>query len=263
MKPFVPPANQSYRRTGGKSRRISQEGDRRQRLGACLMTDSTAGGQPDGVSRAKAIQLFSAAPAAFIENTGEIDDPSIRYAFYGSGANVFHTANGPMFQVFQRELDPQTVTPQPFADPRHPVAGDQSLTATCSFSATFPGANKIDPIGDQPQDARMNYYIGKDPSRWRPNVPTCTKVIYPGVWDGIDLHTFGRRSSLKYEFHAAPGADWSKIAVRYFGILGLQADSAGALRSSMTALASAICWLLSFSTPARSLSRSILCRSAG
>ena len=201
-------------------------------FGACLMPDSVAGGQPDGAARAKALQLFSATPAAFIENTGQIDDPSIRYAFYGSGANVFHTTSGPVFQVFQRERNPQVVTPRPFTDPRHPTPDDQSLTTTYSFSATFPGAKRTDPVGDQPQQGRINYYIGNDPCRWRPNVPTFTKVIYPGIWDGIDLHTFGRRSNLKYEFHVAPGADWRKIVIRYHGIDGLWVDAEGALHVS-------------------------------
>ena len=68
-------------------------------LAVLLHTDSRADGQPDAAARAKAIQLFSAAPAAFIENTGQVDDPSIRYSFHGSGANVFHTTSGPVFHL--------------------------------------------------------------------------------------------------------------------------------------------------------------------
>ena len=63
------------------------------------MMDAIAGGGDDAAARATAIQLFSAAPAAFIENAGQIDDPSIRYSFHGSGVNVFHTTSGPVFHL--------------------------------------------------------------------------------------------------------------------------------------------------------------------
>ena len=128
-------------------------------LVACLMADSTAGGQPDGAARAKAIQLFSASPAAFIGNTGQIDDPSIRFVFNGSGANVYHTTSGPVFHVFQR-TESSAVGPAVGADlpslrgNRPPYA--PSAQASLSFSATFPGAKKNDPAGEQPQQATVN-----------------------------------------------------------------------------------------------------------
>jgi hypothetical protein len=34
---------------------------------------------------------------------------------------------------------------------------------------------------------------------------------------------------LKYEFHVAPGADWSQIAVQYEGVQGLTINEAGEL----------------------------------
>ena len=170
---------------------------------------AAARGQTDDAARAHAIQLFSAAPAAFIENTGQLDDPSIRYVFNGSGANVYHTTTGPVFQVLQ-----------------------SSPSASLVLSATFPAAKMILPAGEDLQQSSVNYYHGNDGAKWQVNVPTFSKVVYRGLYDGIDLHTFGRRSSLKYEFHVAPGADWTKIAVRYFGIDGLAIDSAGALHVS-------------------------------
>jgi len=58
-------------------------------------------------------------------------------------------------------------------------------------------------------------------------------VAYEGLYEGIDLHTWGRRSSLKYEFHVAPGADYTRIAVRYDGIAGLTLTEDGALSVSL------------------------------
>ena len=243
------------------------------------------GAGADPAARARALQLFSASPAAFIENTGQIDDSalpySVRYAFYGDGANIFHTTKGPVFQVFQRE---RIATPGEASAPGHtsrvplqrgasgtgarvgadgmsalfehtgpwrdknqvalhknvPRAGphvgavreppsDDFVTRSYSFSATFPKAKRIQPVGHDLNKAKVNYFIGNKPNKWRRNVPTYATVVYPGLYDGIDLYTYGRRTHLKYEFHVAPGADWRRIIIRYEGIDGLFVDARGAL----------------------------------
>jgi hypothetical protein len=71
--------------------------------------------------------------------------------------------------------------------------------------------------------------MGSDPNRWHKNVATYSKVAYPQLYDGIDLYTFGRRSHLKYEFHVAPGADYTQIIAAYEGIDVLTIDADGAL----------------------------------
>ena len=73
-----------------------------------------------------------------------------------------------------------------------------------------------------------NYFVG-DQSTWRSAVPTFEKVAYQGLYDGIDLYTWGQRDNLKYEFHVAPGADYRQIEVQYEGADGLSLDAAGNL----------------------------------
>ena len=60
-------------------------------------------------------------------------------------------------------------------------------------------------------------------------MPGYETVAYENLYAGIDLHTFGRRDSLKYEFYVAPGADYRQISVSYDGIDGLWIDDDGAL----------------------------------
>ena len=204
---------------------------------SALRTEALAGGPSDDAARARAIQLFSAAPAAFIENTGQIDDPSIRYVFNGSGANVYHTTSGPVFQVFQRaDVGADGVRPPTSADDRSHDMFTRADTvrpytpaASRTFLATFPGARVVNPIGHEMLDTKINYCLGADQGKWRSGVPTFGVVVYEGLYDGIDLHTYGRRSNLKYEFHVAPGADWRKIGIRYDGIAGLSIAENGSL----------------------------------
>jgi hypothetical protein len=70
---------------------------------------------------------------------------------------------------------------------------------------------KIEAI-DQ-QSGKSNYFIGKDPSKWRRNVPQFAKVKYAGVYPGIDLVFYGNHSELEYDFIVAPGADPTQIAL--------------------------------------------------
>jgi hypothetical protein len=200
--------------------------------------------KPDEQAKAKVFELFSASPAVFIENTGQIADSSIRYVFYGNGANIFHTTNGPVFQLFKRDkvttdgnTDKFEIASSPDKRHRGPRNdGDMQRdelkdfnTTAYTFSANFVGAKNVKPTGAQGQQTKVNYYIGSDPNNWRKDVATFAEVVYPAVYDGIDLHTFGKRSHLKYEFHVATGADYSQILIRYEGIEGLTIDNEGRL----------------------------------
>ena len=165
----------------------------------------------DGTPGAEAMQLFDLSPALFVENQGQWADESIRYAFQGSGANVLFTDGGPVFQVFQREqvdgaTDP-TDTQDPWELPDDPLAEQDYITHSTQLAVRFDGANAVSPVGLEQSETVFNYFIG-DQADWRSDVPTYRIAAYEGLYDGIDLHTWGRRDSLKYEFHVAPGADY-------------------------------------------------------
>jgi len=184
----------------------------------------------------QAMQLFSVSPALFAENQGQWADPSVRFVHKGSGANVAMTDDGPVFEVFKREEDgsEKAAGSQALAEGlpgrmRERLGHRPGKTRMLRFSASFVGANKVKPVGLQRADTVFNYHVGSDPAQWRSGVPTYEVVAYEGLYDGIDLHTWGRRSHLKYEFHVAPGADWRQISVRYDGIAGLSINDDGAL----------------------------------
>ncbi len=135
-------------------------------------------------------------------------------------------------------LSPQT---QLMVDPRQPQRSLEHLTLT----VTFPGSNEVIPVAAQPRSARFNYFIGDDESKWASNVPSFGEVVYRNLYDGVDLHITGAGARgladesnadgvLKYEFHVAPGADWSQIRIQYDGIESLCIDHAGSLHIATT-----------------------------
>jgi hypothetical protein len=176
----------------------------------------------------QAIVLFETSLALFVENQGQWDDDSVRFLFQGSGANVLHTDGGPVFQVFQSVEVETTEEEDPVRQLNPLVEPDDVVTRMAEFSVSFDGASPVEPVGQDRAEAVHNYFVGEE-ANWRSGVPTYETVAYPGLYDGIDLLTWGRRDSLKYEFHVAPGANYEEIQVSYEGIEGLWLDDDGAL----------------------------------
>ncbi|MCR4415363.1 MAG: SBBP repeat-containing protein, partial [Thermoguttaceae bacterium] len=156
--------------------------------------------------------LFSASPALFVENRGQWLDASVRYLHQGDGANVALTDAGATFQVFQCA----------------PTASEGGTTESLEFAVRFPGANAVSPTGHDRAETLFNFFVGPK-EQWRSAVPSYQSVAYHGLYDGIDLYTWGQRSQLKYEFHVMPGADSSQIQIRYQGIEGLSISEDGSL----------------------------------
>jgi len=174
-----------------------------------------SGGSADAGSNDQAIQMFSALPASFVENTGQVSDPDVLYAFQGSDANVFFTDDGIIFQLGRYEGD-----------------GAEASSQVAVFRSSFVGANDTAPVGLDPLAGRFNYLIGRDQSKWHTGLNSYRKIAYRDVYDGVDLFVWGSQSHLKYEFHVAPDAESQDILVRYEGIEGLLIDDDGALHVS-------------------------------
>jgi hypothetical protein len=77
---------------------------------------------------------------------------------------------------------------------------------------------------------KANYLIGNDPAQWRINVPTYAKVIYQGVYPGIDVIYHGNQGSLEYDFVVAPRADPRVIRLIFEGAERVEIDSQGSVR---------------------------------
>lgn len=175
------------------------------------------------------IELFDASPALFVENQGQWADASVRYALHGSGANVLHTTGGPVFQLFEYRPAEETDETSDPIEPLDPLAEPEEIvTQYAELFVSFDGANIVEPVGMDQAEVVQNFFIG-DEANWRVGVPSYETVGYSGLYDGIDLLTWGRPDSLKYEFRVAPGSDYTQIEITYYGITGLQLDANGAL----------------------------------
>src|SRR5262249_1838747 len=89
--------------------------------------------------------------------------------------------------------------------------------------------------GLDPLPGQSNYFLGNDPSRWYTNIANYDRVLYQGVYSGIDLeYTSTGQRQLEYTFVVSPGADLRAIqlSVQGAGSMALDADGNLALHTA-------------------------------
>lgn len=92
------------------------------------------------------------------------------------------------------------------------------------------GGRAVVPQASEELVTKVNYFTGKDPAKWRTNVPTYAKVTYPSVLDGVDLVYHGEGGALEYDFVVAPGAEVDRVAMTVEGANRMSITEKGELR---------------------------------
>jgi len=82
----------------------------------------------------------------------------------------------------------------------------------------------------EPLPGKVNYLIGNDPKRWIRDVETYRRVLYHDVYDGVDVAWYGSEGQIEYDLVVRPGADTSRIALRFTGAGKLSLEPGGDLR---------------------------------
>jgi hypothetical protein len=78
-------------------------------------------------------------------------------------------------------------------------------------------AARVDGEGEERLPGTVSHMAGNDPSAWRTGAPTWGRVVFRGVYPGIDLVFHGERGDLEYDFVIAPGADPERIHLELDG----------------------------------------------
>jgi gliding motility-associated-like protein len=88
-----------------------------------------------------------------------------------------------------------------------------------SWNVDFVGANpNMKIIADKSVDTYNNYFIGNDPSKWASNCRVFQAVTLQDVYPNVDVRYYTNNGTLKYDIVAKPGANISRIAMRYSGV---------------------------------------------
>src|SRR5580765_3189832 len=139
---------------------------------------------------------LTALPFSFAPNLGQAD-PRVQFLARSGGMTLFLTSTETVF-----------------------------VTTRCAVRMRLVGANPdSEAQGVDPLPGRQHSLVGRDPSRWRTDVPTYARVRYRSVYRGIDVLYYGAEGrQLEYDFVVAPGADPGAIRLAFDGVDRLALD---------------------------------------
>jgi centrosomal CEP192-like protein len=188
-------------------------------------TEAKSGNRAGGSSGRRAID--SNAPLRFEENQGQTAH-EVRFVSHGAGYELFLTPQEAVLALHAaRRLD---------LSPTHRTAYFKALREarkaekTAVLRMRLANANKATKVaGIDPLPGRVDYFLGKDPSNWRTNIPSYARVKYADVYPGVDLVFYGNQRRLEYDFIVAPGADPRAITLNVEGARKLRVNSRGDL----------------------------------
>ena len=180
-----------------------------------------------GVAENQALELFHTQDALFAENAGQWAADDVYFGYNKGGTQIYFTDDGLEFGLSRRELKDGVEAGD--IDQMMPDQLEDSYDYTSThFSLSFDGAAETVPVGADMAETAFNYHFGEQ-ADWIDGVATYKTVVYDGLYDGIDLHTFSLHGQMKYEFHIDPGVDYSQIELSYDGIEGLSIGADGSL----------------------------------
>lgn len=82
---------------------------------------------------------------------------------------------------------------------------------------------------DKPLNTYNNYFIGSDSTKWATGCKVYNGVTYKNVYKNVDVRYYSDNGNLKYDIIIKPGADISKIALKFAGLSGLVKNKYGNL----------------------------------
>ncbi len=99
-----------------------------------------------------------------------------------------------------------------------PPVGKEPLTMRSHhYQVQFLGAVSGAPVMEDVLSSGNNYFIGNDPSRWKSGVSSYKTITYKNIYPGIDVRYYSDNGQLKYDLILEPGADASRIVMKYTG----------------------------------------------
>jgi hypothetical protein len=185
---------------------------------------SVARAKSDAASRVQVSEAYGKLPLYFEANQGQTDE-QVKFLARGTRQTLFLTSTEAVLVFTSRE---QTAEGRSRVARAKPVEAGQ-VTQTV-LRMTLVGANREPRVeGTEELPGKANYFIGKDPTKWRTNVPTYKKVQYHNIYPGIDLVYYGNQRQLEYDFVVHPGADPNRILLSFQGVDKLEVDALGDL----------------------------------
>ncbi|MCS7025587.1 MAG: SBBP repeat-containing protein [Bryobacteraceae bacterium] len=141
-------------------------------------------------------------PLYFEPNVGQAD-PAVRFISRGGGFTAFLTGKEVVLQN-SKLTQPLLLR---FSGAQAPLSGE--------LEERLPGIS--------------NYFYGKDPTKWRTNIPHYQRARFRQIYPGIDVVFYSGSNRLEYDFIVAPHADPAVIGLSWEGADAVRLDDSGDL----------------------------------
>jgi sugar lactone lactonase YvrE len=170
-------------------------------------------GQP--ATKAQAAANYGRIPLSFEANRGQTD-PSVQFLSHGQGYMLFLRQGEAVLAL--KSGKPSGPNPASSAGSPGIANAPSSDFESSVVRLQLAGANPHASVREEDrQITRTNYFIGKDPAKWRTDIPNYSRVRYADVYPGIDLVYYGNQRQLEYDFVVAPGTDPKTIRLGFDG----------------------------------------------
>jgi uncharacterized repeat protein (TIGR02543 family) len=187
-----------------------------------------------------AVKRFAGQTLDFMENRGQVHE-KVKYYSRQPGVTVYFTSDEIVFD-FMRQKKVNSAAAGRLGGNIYPSIKEPSflvnrggLKADKEFERQvvrmkLKGSNPSVGISGLRKNGRIsNFFIGRDKTKWRANVPAYDEVYYRDVYAGIDLKFYAGNGGIEYDFIAGPGADPGKIDIVFQGIDELKVAENGDL----------------------------------
>ena len=102
------------------------------------------------------------------------------------------------------------------------------------LTISFDGAQPTAPKGVDLAQSQTNYLLGSNQTLWRTHVSNYAKVIYSGLYRGIDAVFYGNGNHLEHDFIVKPGADYRQIRMHFPAGSRIQVEKDGTLTMTVS-----------------------------
>ncbi|MEI6948510.1 PKD domain-containing protein [Paraflavisolibacter sp. H34] len=158
----------------------------------------------------------------FIENKGQWDS-RVRYAAeVPAGAVYIHQTGFTIVQHDPEDWQRVWDIAQGHSGTSQPVLPGRMIVKSHAYEVSFvdAAANPV-MVADKPVYSHNNYFIGDDPSKWASDCQLFQGITVKELYPGVDLRYYSQSGRIKYDLIVKPGADPSRIALRYKGVENL------------------------------------------
>ncbi|HRN35607.1 MAG TPA: hypothetical protein PLL18_01670 [Flavobacteriales bacterium] len=155
------------------------------------------------------------------ENLGQLTDPegnqTFEAAFYSEGCYpVGFPANGSRVSYTASQSSNDSLVP------------DTLLRWDVQFVGD--GVQQVNPVGSAPHSDYRNFYFPHCGEQGITNVRRFERVVYSGIYPGIDLHLYQGAAGQKLALVCQPGSDPTSIRMLFAGASGLSIAADGGLQ---------------------------------